>query len=98
MEHQMAEHRTDPSLDDFNRGLLILSSALVGVGTLLSLAGFAVSGAAILGALKTWSKRANLSPKQLAKLKWDQTKVVAEAMAGAWLNAETYEYPVSTTT
>ena len=84
----MAEHGTDPSLDDVNRGLLVVSGALVGLGALLGLAGFAVSGAALLAALKAWSKRADLPPKELAKLKWDQTKAVAGTVTEAWLNAE----------
>jgi hypothetical protein len=92
LESLMTNRRTDPSLQDINRGMLVLAAALVGVGSLLGLAGFAVSGAAAVAGFRRWYRRADLPPHELARLKWEQAKAAAGAGTGAWREAELAKY------
>jgi hypothetical protein len=92
LESLMTYRPTDPSMQDLNRGMLVLAAALVGVGSLLGLAGFAVSGAAVAAAWRRWYRRADLPPHELAKLKWEQAKAAAGAGTGAWREAELAKY------
>jgi len=92
LESLMTYRRTDPSLQDLDRGMLVLAAVLVGVGSLLGLAGFAVSGAAVVAACRRWYRRADLPPHELARLKWEQAKAAAGAGTGAWREAELAKY------
>ena len=44
----MTDRRTDPSLQDLNRGMLLTAAALVMVGGVLGLTGVAFSAAAVV--------------------------------------------------
>ena len=44
----MNDCRTDPSLHDLNRGMLVAAAALVVVGSVLGTAGFALCAAAVV--------------------------------------------------
>ena len=79
-------------MQDLNRGMLVVAAALVGVGSVLGLAGFAVSGAAVAAACRRWYRRADLPTHDLARLKWEQTKAAAGAGTGAWREAELSKY------
>ena len=88
----MVERRTDPSLQDLNRGMLVMAAALVVAGCVLGAAGFALGAAAAMGAGRRWYQRADLTPNQLAKLKWEQARAAAGAGAGAWRDTELKTY------
>jgi hypothetical protein len=93
-EHVMVttSRRTDPSVQDIPRELLAVAAVLIGVGSALGLAGLAMGAAALATAGRRWYSRADLSPGELARLKWEQAKAVAGAGSGAWREAELAKY------
>jgi hypothetical protein len=93
-EHVMVNpsRRTDPSLQDLPRELLAVTAVLIGAGSALGLAGLAVGAAALATAGRRWYSRADLSPGELARLKWEQAKAVAGASSGAWRETELAKY------
>ena len=58
----MNERRTDPSLQDLNRGLLVSAAALLAVASVAGRAGFTVFSAALIAAIRRWYRRADLAP------------------------------------
>ena len=88
----MVDRRTDPSLQDLNRGMLVMAAALVVAGCVLGASGFALGAAAVVAAGRRWYQRADLTPNQLAKLKWEQARAAAGAGAGAWRDTELNTY------
>ena len=80
--------RTDPSLSDLPRELLAVAAVLIGVGSALGMAGLAVAAAALATACRRWYSRADLTPGELARLKWEQAKAAAGAGSGAWRETE----------
>ena len=84
--------RTDPSPEDLPRGLLAVAAVLIGVGSALGLAGVAMGVAALATAGRRWYSRADLSPGELARLKWEQAKAAAGAGSGAWRETELAKY------
>lgn len=87
-----AYRRTDPSVEDLPRGLLIVAAFLIGLGSLLGFAGLAVTAAAVASAGRRWYRRADLTPAELARLKWEQAKAAAGAGSGAWRDTELSKY------
>ena len=57
----MNERRTDPLLQDLNRGLLIAAAVLLAVASVAGLAGFTVFSAALIAATRRWYRRADLA-------------------------------------
>ncbi len=88
----MSNRRTDPSVQDLDRGTLIAAAALVVAGSVLGVIGLALGGVAVVVAGQRWYRRADLPPQQLARLKWEQTKAAAGAGAGAWRDTEDEKY------
>jgi flagellar biosynthesis component FlhA len=88
----MTEHRTDPSLQDLNRGLLIAAGVLLAVASVAGLAGFATFSAALIAATRRWYHRADMAPQHLANLKWQQARAAMEAGTGAWREAEKHAH------
>lgn len=88
----MTDRRTDPSLQDLDRRILIGAGVMLAVASVAGLAGFALVGAAVIAAGRRWYRRADLDPQQLANLKWQQTKAAVGAGAGAWRDAENANY------
>jgi len=84
--------QTDPCLADLPRELLAVAAVLIGVGSALGLAGLATGAAALATAGRRWYRRADLSPGELARLKWEQAKAVAGAGSGAWRETELAKY------
>jgi hypothetical protein len=70
----------------FSRGPLIASAALVGVGTVLVMAGVAVGGSHLLLATRQWVREMEVPPSEVAKLKLAQARAAAAAAANAWQN------------
>ena len=76
----------------FQRTALLLGAALVVAGCVLVASGLALGAAAAVGAGRRWYRRADLTPNQLAKLKWEQARAAAGAGAGAWRDTELKTY------
>jgi len=79
---------------------MLTGAGLVGVGGLIALAGLAVGGFHLLGAIRRWVEEMEVPPSQLAKIKLAQAKAAAvagaAAGAGAWQNgAGTADRPAS---
>ena len=79
----MRTARTGPQ---FEAGPLITSAVLVGVGTVLVMAGLAVGGSHLALAARQWIGEMEVPPSELAKLKWAQARNAAAAAATAWQN------------
>jgi hypothetical protein len=88
----MTERRTDPSLQDLNRGLLIAAAVALAVASTAALAGFSMLSAVLIAAARRWYRRADLTPRQLANLKWQQARAAANAGSGAWSDVEKTTY------
>jgi hypothetical protein len=65
----MTDRRTDRSLQELGRGTLVEVFALVVVGSVLAVIGFALSGVAVVIDGRHRYYRADLPPRQLARLK-----------------------------
>jgi len=63
---------------------LIISAAMVGVGTVIVLAGLAVGGGHLLTATRRWVNEMEVAPSELARIKWTQAKAAMSAGAQAW--------------
>ena len=87
-----SSRRTDPSLQDLPRELLAVAAVLIGVGSVLGLAGLGVGAVAVATACRRWYRRADLTPGELGRLKWEQAKAVAGAGSGAWRETELAKY------
>ena len=65
-------------------GPLMAGGILVGIGTLVVLAGFAVAGTHVIAATRAWVKELETPPSQLSRLKWEQAKAAMSAGTTAW--------------
>jgi len=68
----------------FQTAPLIVSAAMVGVGTMIVLVGLAVGGGHLLSATRRWVNEMEVPPSELAKIKWTQAKAAVSAGAQAW--------------
>jgi hypothetical protein len=68
----------------FRTAPLIVSAAMVGVGTMIVLVGLAVGGGHLLSATRRWINEMEVPPSELAKIKWTQAKAAVSAGAQAW--------------
>ncbi|HEX5119789.1 MAG TPA: hypothetical protein VFW65_31780 [Pseudonocardiaceae bacterium] len=84
----MTNRWTDPSAQDMHRGLFIAAVVMVLAGTTVGAAGLAVAGIAVISSGRRWSRRVEMSPSDLAKLKWVQARASVGAVADAWRDAE----------
>lgn len=82
----MSNGKNGRSGPQFRAGPLITSAALVGVGTVLAMAGLAVGGSHLLLATRQWVREMEVPPSELARLKWTQAKAAAVTAAAAWQN------------
>lgn len=88
----MTKRDTAPLIEDLNTRLLTSAAVLVGVGSVIGLAGFGLGAAALVAALRRWYQRKNLTPAQHAKLTWDQARAATAAGAGAWKGIDKSQY------
>jgi hypothetical protein len=70
----------------FQAAPLIISAAMIGVGTLVALAGLAIGGGHLVAATRRWINEMEVPPSDLAKLKWAQARAAYTAGASAWQN------------
>ena len=67
----------------FQTAPLIVSAAMVGVGTMIVLAGLAVGGGHLLSATRRWVNEMEVPPSELARIKWTQARAAMSAGAQA---------------
>ena len=63
----MAQRETNAGAFQVHGGMLITGAVLAGVGSLLGLAGLAISGAALASATRRWVNSKDTPPSELAK-------------------------------
>ena len=67
-------------------GPLLAGAVLIGVGSLLGLAGLAIAGAALTAAARRYVNSMEVPPSQLAKQNLAKARAAASAGASAWRN------------
>jgi len=82
------ENRTNGP--QFRTAPLITSAVMVGVGTMIALAGLAVGGGHLLSVTRQWVNEMEVPPSELARLKWTQARAAMAAGAAAWQNGRAF--------
>ena len=59
---------------------------MIGVGTLIALAGLAIGGGHLVTATRRWINEMEVPPSEQARLKWAQARAAYAASASAWQN------------
>jgi hypothetical protein len=67
-----------------NTGPLLAGAVLVGIGTMLALAGLAISGATLGSAARRYVNSMEVPPSQLAKQQLAKARAATAAGASAW--------------
>jgi hypothetical protein len=57
---------------------------LIGIGSLICLAGVAVAGSALLRGARRWTDAREVPPQEVARKKWHQARSAAQAGVSAW--------------
>lgn len=65
-------------------GPLMVGGILIGIGTVVALAGLAVAGTHVTAVTRAWIKDLETPPDQLARLRWEQAKTAMAAGAASW--------------
>ena len=63
---------------------VIIGVTLMGIGGAFIAAGLALSGVAVISAMRRWVDEMDQSPSELAKHTWAQAKAATSAGAKAW--------------
>lgn len=64
--------------------LITAGAVLVAVGGALGFAGMALGGMAMVGAARQWVRQMEVSPREIAAVKWRQARDGGQAAAQAW--------------
>jgi hypothetical protein len=72
-----------------NLRLLAAGAVLAGVGSMLGLAGLAISSGALAAAARRWANQRGMPPTELAKHHWHKAKAATAAGANAWRDGVT---------
>jgi hypothetical protein len=80
----MRNDSVSPSSAYLNKKLLTTGAGLLAIGGLLGFAGMALAGAAVLSATRQWVGQMEVSPREMAALRWRQAKQASLAGAHAW--------------
>jgi hypothetical protein len=80
----MTDRWTDPAVQDVHRGLFTAAAVMIAAGAAVWLAGLATGAIGVIVSGKRWTRRVELSPNDLARLKWAQARAAMGAGAGAW--------------
>ena len=67
-----------------NSKQVIVGGALIGAGAVICLSGFAVSGSALLAAVRGWVDELEEPPSVVVRRTWAQTRKATAAGARAW--------------
>ena len=79
----MRQKETGAATFQVHGGLLITGAVLAGVGSLLGLAGLAISGAALADATRRWVRALETPPSELAKQQLAKARAATAAGASA---------------
>jgi hypothetical protein len=82
----MSENDNLENGSQFLAAPLIASAVMVGVGTLIALAGLAVGGGYLAAVTRRRVMEMEVPPSELARIRWAQTKAAVTAGASAWQN------------
>jgi hypothetical protein len=82
----MTHSETNAARFQVHTGMLLTGAVLAGVGSLLGLAGLAISGAALADATRRWVNAMETPPSELAKQQLAKAKAATVAGASAWRN------------
>ena len=69
-----------------NTGPLLAGAVLIGVGSLLGLAGLAIAGATLTAAARRYVNSMEVPPSELAKQNLAKARAAASAGVSAWRN------------
>ncbi|HXZ77911.1 MAG TPA: hypothetical protein VEH31_44530 [Streptosporangiaceae bacterium] len=69
-----------------NTGPLLAGAVLIGIGSLLGLAGLAIAGAALGAAARRYVNNMEVPPSELAKQNLAKARAAATAGVSAWRN------------
>jgi len=69
-----------------NTGPLLAGAVLIGIGSLLGLAGLAIAGAALGAAARRYVNNMEVPPSELAKQNLAKARAAASAGVSAWRN------------
>jgi hypothetical protein len=67
-----------------NKRLLTTGAGLAAIGGLIGFAGMTLAAAAIFGATRQWVGRMEVSPRDMATMRWRQARHASLAGAQAW--------------
>jgi len=68
----------------FNSAPMVVGAVLIGVGSLMGVAGLIVGGTAMMSAARKWFRELDVPPAEVLKRKWGQTRAATVAGASAW--------------
>jgi hypothetical protein len=75
-----------PRYARLNTGPLVFGAELIGVGSILLMAGFAVGGMTMMSTARRWLSSQDLPPGEIVKHHWRKTVAATAAGATAWQN------------
>jgi hypothetical protein len=81
----MTETQCSPSGRESKR-ILIIGGILLGVGTIMGVAGMVFGGTAVLAATRRRVRRTEVPPRELARRRWSQARIATGAGVEAWNN------------
>ena len=80
----MAEEEEPPQGFALQTGPLLAGAVLIGIGSLLGLAGLAIAGAALTAAARRYVNGMEVPPSELARQQLAKARAAASAGASAW--------------
>jgi hypothetical protein len=69
-----------------NTGPLVFGAELIGVGSVLLMAGFAVGGMTVMSTARRWIGDQEMPPSEIVKHHWRKSVAAMTAGASAWQN------------
>ena len=82
----MADEEVTVQGPALNTGPLLAGAVLIGIGSLLGLAGLAIAGAALGAAARRYVNTMEVPPSELARQNLAKARAAASAGASAWRN------------
>lgn len=82
----MAQEQTRTGTFQVHGGMLMTGAVLAAIGSLLGLAGLAISGAALADATRRWVNARETPPSELARQQLAKARAATLAGAHAWRN------------
>lgn len=83
----MADGQNRRPGSQMNTGPLMTGIVLVGIGSVISLAGVVVGGAALAAAARRWVNDMDVPPRELLRQQMTKAKAATAAGTSAWRNS-----------